>query len=115
MAASTAPWAIAALFKAALAFAAWLTFLACEGWCTTGPLPLSSSFLLFDVVGATISFLTGALVLPRPLPIPVPLPLLAFKTKNIHQKPRPVPNWRKSHLGNFRLHDHAYSCSLVPR
>ena len=45
------------------------------------------------------------------------IPVIWFtpRPKNIHQKPRPAPNWHKSHLGNFRLHDHAYSCSLVPR
>ena len=45
----------------------------------------------------------------------IPVIWFTSRPKKIHQKPRPVPNWRKSHLGNFRLHDHAYSCSLVPR
>ena len=29
--------------------------------------------------------------------------------KKTDQKPRPVPNWRKSHLRNWRLHDHAFT------
>ena len=45
----------------------------------------------------------------------IPVIWFTSRPKKKHQKPRPVPNWRKSHLGNFRLHDHAYSCSLVPR
>ena len=45
----------------------------------------------------------------------IPVIWFTSRPKNTHQKPRPVPNWRKSFLGNFRLHDHAYSCSLVPR